>query len=173
MKTLSRRVRALIFVALIGAVLAAVAAPAFGHATVQTYGSTPKADGYGAFWIRIGHGCEDKKGNPVAVNKVTVWLQGAFQSGKPQQLDGWKASVTPFKGKGGYKVTWVATGDDLQDSEFQDFGISTKYPATPGSFRVPVTQYCGAYKTAWVERGSEAAHPAPTITIAAAAASSH
>lgn len=173
MKTLSRRVRALIFVALIGAVLAAVAGPAFGHATVQTYGSTPKADGYGAFWIRIGHGCEDKKGNPVAVNKVTVWLQGAFQSGKPQQLDGWKASVTRFKGKGGYKLTWVATGDDLQDSEFQDFGISTKYPATPGSFRVPVTQYCGAYKTAWVEHGHDAAHPAATITVAAAAASSH
>jgi uncharacterized protein YcnI len=173
MKIISTRVRALILACLTGALVLGVAAPAFGHATVQLYGSTPKANGYGAFWIRIGHGCEDAKGNPVSVNKVSVFLQGAFQSGRPQQIAGWKSSVVQLKNNAGYRLDWVATGDALRDDEFQDFGISTKYPMTVGTYRVPAIQYCGAYKTAWVEKGHDADHPAATITIGAAAASSH
>jgi uncharacterized protein YcnI len=173
MKTLSTRLRAIILACLTGALILGVAAPAFGHASVNLYGSTPKADGYGAFWVRIGHGCVDAKGKPLAVNKVTVTLPGAFQSGKPQQLDDWKSSVVQLKNNGGYRLQWIATGDALRDDEFQDFGISTKYPANAGTYRVPTVQYCGAAKIAWVEQGHDADHPAATIAVGTAAASSH
>ena len=173
MKTFSTRARALILACLTGALILGVAAPAFGHATVQLYGSSPKADGYGAFWMRIGHGCEDDKGNPVAVNRVVVLVQGAFQSAKPQQIAGWTSSVKEIKNGGGYRVQWIATGDALRDDEFQDFGISTKYPMTPGSYRVPAIQYCGAYKTAWIEKTADAEHPSSSITVGTAATSSH
>ena len=173
MKIISTRVRALILACLTGALVLGIAAPAFGHATVQMYGGSAKTDGYGAFWMRIGHGCEDAKGNPVAVNRVVVLVQGAFQSARPQQIAGWTSSVKEIKNGGGYRVQWVATGDVLRDDEFQDFGISTKYPSTPGKYRVPAIQYCGAYKTAWIEKAADADHPSSSITVAAATSSSH
>ena len=81
--------------------------------------------------------------------------------------------VKEIKNGGGYRVQWIATGDALRDDEFQDFGISTKYPTMPGKYRVPAIQYCGAYKTAWIDKAADADHPSSSITVAAATSSSH
>ena len=171
MKTFSTRARALILACLTGALILGVAVPAFGHATVQKYGSSPAANGYGAFWIRIGHGCEDKDGTMADTQRVVVVLPGAFQSAKPQQLAGWKASVTSLKAQSGYRIQWVATAGPLSTDAFQDFGISVKYPAAAGLYDVPTVQHCGALRTAWVEHaagGVEPDFPVPTITVASA-----
>ena len=173
MTRFNARLRALIVASLAGALLVCAAGPAHGHATTQTYGSTPKADGYGAFWIRIGHGCEDANGDPVAVNRVVVVLSAAWQSARPQQIAGWRSKRTELRRGSGYRVEWTAVGDDLRDDEFQDFGISVKYPSAAGTYRVPVVQHCGGYRTAWVEDGHDADHPAATITVAAGSGSSH
>ncbi len=168
MTTISTRARALILACLTGALILGTAVPAFGHATVQKYGSTPTADGYGAFWIRIGHGCEAKNGDMTDTNRVVVILPGAFQSAKPQQLAGWHASTTTLKGGAGYRITWTALGDPLSTDAFQDFGISAHYPATAGTFNVPTVQHCGMLSTAWVEQavgGVEPDFPVPTIKV--------
>lgn len=159
-------VRTLIRVSLAGALLLGVAVPAWGHATVQKYGSTPTADGYGAFWVRIGHGCEADNGDMADTNRVVVILPGAFQSAKPQQIAGWRSSVTQLKK--GYRLQWVATGAPLSTDAFQDFGISVKYPATAGTYNVPTVQHCGDLTTAWVEHASggiEPDFPVPTIKV--------
>lgn len=173
MTRIPARLRAFILASLAGALLVGAAGPAWGHASTQTYGSSPKADGYGAFWVRIGHGCQDAKGNPVAVHRVVVLLSGAWQSARPQQIAGWTSKRTELRDGSGYRLEWTATGGDLRDDEFQDFGLSVKYPKDAGTYRVPTVQHCGAYKTAWVENGHDAAHPAATIKVGASTGSSH
>ena len=145
----------------------ALAGPASAHATVQMYGGSAAAGGYGSFWIRIGHGCDGS-----ATKRVVVNVPASFGSAKPQMIGGWRSKVTVLP-SGIRQVVWNATGAPLRDDEFQDFGVSVKFPSTEGEVLLPTIQTCLVGKLAWVDEDHAAEHPAPRLTVGPASASGH
>lgn len=154
-------------IALVTAAGLVAASPASAHATVQMYGGSATAGGYGAFWIRIGHGCE---GSPT--KRVVVNVPSSFGSAKPQMMGGWRSKVNVLA-DGTRQVVWNATREPLRDDEFADFGVSVKYPATEGEVLLPTIQSCVVGKTAWVDTDHAADHPAPRLTVGPAAIAGH
>jgi uncharacterized protein YcnI len=166
------------FGGIIGAVAVALAstviaaAPASAHASIQTYGSEAKAGAYGHAFIRIPHAEAGK-----STVRIDIQIPEGVTAVKPQQVAGWTESVEyAADGKTAVKVTWA--GGNLPDTSFADFGISLKYPATPGAkvyFKTVQTLNDGA-TIAWIEipaagvDGHSLAKPAPSVTLAAAAA---
>lgn len=144
--------------------------PVNAHASVQLYGSTPKAGGYGHAFIRIPHGCD---GAPT--DTIKVQIPAGFASVKPQAKAGWAVNTVKADGKNVSEVIW--SGGSLADSQFDDFGLSLKYPSTPGTYYVPVVQLCGAASVAWTQipAAGQDSHslesPAPSVTVAEAAGS--
>lgn len=163
--------RAAVAAAAVGAVAASaliMASPASAHATVQMYGGTAAAGGYGAMWIRIGHGCEGAS----PTKRVVVNIPASFGSAKPQMIGGWKAR-TILNADGSRLLVWKATGDMLPDDQFADFGISVKWPTTEGTVLIPTIQTCEVGKIAWIDPDHTAEHPAPSVVVGPAVASAH
>jgi uncharacterized protein YcnI len=146
-------------------------APASAHASIQLYGSNATVAKYGHMFIRIPHGCE----GGLATDTIKVQLPAAFTAVKPQAKAGWNVAVAKATGQP-TEVTW--SGGSLPDTNFDDFGISVKYPSAAGTYAIPTVQYCGTASAAWVEvaaHGQDShslAKPAPTVTVAAPAAPS-
>lgn len=161
----ARSLRRVIAVAASSALLAGAgllaAAPASAHASIQLYGGTATAGGYGALWMRIPHGCD---GSPT--KRVTITVPASFESAKPQMIGGWKATVT-LKKNGTRHITWTATGSPLPDDQFVDFGISVKWPAKEGLAKLPTVQHCVKGKVAWI--GDEV----PTVEVGPASGGGH
>lgn len=145
------------------------ASPASAHASVQLYGGTPTAGGYGAMWIRIPHGCDTSP-----TRKVEVVVPASFGSAKPQWIAGWTSKVV-LRANGNRYVTWTLKKgfDPLRDDEFADFGISVKYPTTEGSYMLPTVQRCLEGSVAWNQEGHDSEYPAPTVTVGPAAGGDH
>lgn len=145
--------------------LIAVAIPASAHASVQLYGSTPTAGGYGHMFIRIPHGCD----GGLSTDTIKVQVPAEFASVKPQAKAGWNVAVVKAAGQP-TEITW--SGGSLLDANFDDFGISVKYPSIAGTYPIPTVQYCGTATVAWVEvpaAGQDShslAKPAPTVNVA-------
>lgn len=139
---------------------------ASAHATVQLYGSSATAGGYGVMFIRIGHGCAK-----AATDTVEVSIPAGFGSVRPQQMPGWNAET--IKNAEGVTTGVRWTGGSLPDAQFADFGVSVKYPATAGTYAIPVVQRCGAAEEAWIQipaAGQDShslKYPAPTVKVAA------
>jgi len=124
------------------AILSAVVSPASAHASIQLYGEKATVNGYGVVFVRIPHGCT----GGLATDTVVVSIPSGFSSVRPQYLGGWTTSST----KSGTTVTEVRwSGGSLPDSQFADFGISVKYPATAGKYGFKVVQYCGTSSVTW------------------------
>lgn len=142
------------------------AGSASAHATVQLYGSSATAGGYGVMFIRIGHGCAK-----AATDTVEVSIPAGFSSVRPQQMPGWNAET--IKNADGITTGVKWSGGSLPDAQFADFGVSVKYPATAGTYAIPVVQRCGAAEEAWIQIPAEGQdshslkYPAPTVKVAA------
>ena len=151
------------------AVLLSITGAASAHSSVQLYGSTPTASGYGQMFIRIPHGCAG-----AATDTIKVQIPAGFASVKAQAKAGWSVSTVKADGKNVSEVTW--SGGNLPDSNFDDFGLSVKFPATAGTYYVPVVQLCGSQTVEWTQipaAGQDShslAHPAPSVEVKAAAA---
>ena len=151
------------------AVLLSITGAASAHASVQLYGSTPTASGYGQMFVRIPHGCAG-----AATDTIKVQIPAGFASVKAQAKAGWSVSTVKADGKNVSEVTW--SGGNLPDSNFDDFGLSVKFPATAGTYYVPIVQLCGASSVAWTqipaagEDSHSLASPAPSVEVNAAAA---
>lgn len=163
------------------ALLLITALPVAAHATVPD-GSEVPANGSAVIHVRIPHGCEG-----AAVTAVEVQLPDGVVGAKPAWIAGWTA--TTEKAPATYTlygteytervdtITW--TGGPLPDGQFLDFGISASFQMEPGSYTLPVIQYCGSDSVAWIEvpAAGQDAHelerPAPTFTVVAAAADGH
>jgi uncharacterized protein YcnI len=151
--------------------LFATTAPASAHASTQMYGESATAGGYGAVFIRIPHAAAGL--NTV---KIEVQIPEGVTSVKPQRVAGWSESnKLAADGKTVASVIW--DGGSLPDTSFADFGISVKFPATPGAtlyFKTLQTLSDGS-TVAWIEipaAGVDAhslAKPAPALTLKAAA----
>lgn len=149
------------------AVFLSTTGAASAHASVQLYGSTPTAGGYGQMFVRIPHGCAG-----AATDTIKVQIPAGFASVKAQAKAGWSVSTVKADGKNVSEVTW--SGGNLPDSNFDDFGLSVKFPITAGTYYVPVVQFCGASSVAWTqvpaagEDSHSLASPAPSVEVSAA-----
>jgi uncharacterized protein YcnI len=159
--------------AILGTLAAAAAIiPASGsasaHAGINLYGAKATAGSYGAFFVRIPHGCEK-----LPTDTVEVSIPAGFSAVRPQQVAGWKAEVVQDAAGVITAVKW--SGGSLPDSQFADFGINVKYPSAAGKYAIPMIQYCGDKSEAWIEIAAEGqdshslAKPAPVLTVEAAA----
>lgn len=155
-----------------GAAIMSTVQPASAHASVQLYGSTPKAGGYGHAFIRIPHGCDG-----AATDTIKVQIPAGFTSVKPQAKSGWTVSTVKADGTNVSEVIWA--GGSLADGSFDDFGLSVKYPSTAGTYYMPVVQLCGAASVAWTQipAAGQDSHslesPAPSVKIEAASGHGH
>jgi periplasmic copper chaperone A len=151
------------------AVVLSATSAANAHASVQLYGSTPTASGYGQMFVRIPHGCAG-----AATDTIKVQIPAGFASVKAQAKAGWSVSTVKADGTNVSEVTW--SGGNLPDSNFDDFGLSVKFPATAGTYYVPIVQLCGASSVVWnqIPAAGEDSHslasPAPSVEVNAAAA---
>ena len=171
--TISKRFAALVTVLAVSMTGSAIfSSPASAHASVQTYGVSATAGGYGHAFIRIPHAEAGK-----STVRIDVQIPAGVTAVKPQQVAGWNESVElAADGKTAAKVIW--SGGNLPDTSFADFGISLKYPATPGAtlyFKTVQTLNDGT-TVSWVEipaAGQDShslAKPAPSVKLPAAAA---
>jgi len=154
------------------AAIITTAVPVSAHAGINLYGAKATAGGYGAFFVRIPHGCEK-----LPTDTVEVAIPSGFSAVRPQQIPGWTAETIKDAAGTVTAVKW--SGGSLPDSQFADFGINVKYPAAPGKYPVPVIQYCGTASSAWIEVAAEGqdshslAKPAPVLTVEAKADGGH
>jgi uncharacterized protein YcnI len=138
--------------------------PASAHASLQLYGSTPVAGGYGHMFVRVPHGCDG-----AATDTVKVQIPAGFTSVKAQAKAGWQVATVKADGTNVSEVIW--SGGSLPDSQFDDFGISVKFPTAPGVYYAPVVQMCGSASAAWVQipAAGENSHslksPAPSVKV--------
>jgi len=154
------------------AAIITVSSPVSAHAGIQLYGAKATAGGYGAFFVRIPHGCEKQ-----ATDIVEVSIPAGFASVRPQLIAGWTAET--IKDAAGIVTAVKWSGGSLPDSQFADFGVNVKYPATAGKYPIPVIQYCGTKTAAWVQVAAEGQdshslrYPAPVLTVEAKADGGH
>jgi len=154
------------------AAIITVSSPVSAHAGIQLYGAKATAGGYGAFFVRISHGCEEQ-----ATDTVEVSIPAGFASVRPQLIAGWKAET--IKDAAGIVTAVKWSGGSLPDSQFADFGVNVKYPATAGKYPIPVIQYCGTKTAAWIQVADEGQdshslpYPAPVLTVEAKADHGH
>ena len=115
-------------------------------------------------FIRIPHGCE----GGLATDTIKVQLPAEFSAVKPQAKAGWNVSVVKATNQP-TEITW--SNGSLPDANFDDFGISVKFPATAGMYAIPTIQYCGTANVAWIEvpaAGQDShslAKPAPMVKV--------
>lgn len=154
------------------AAIITVSSPVSAHAGIQLYGAKATAGGYGAFFVRIPHGCEKQ-----ATDIVEVSIPAGFASVRPQLIAGWNAET--IKNAAGIVTAVKWSGGSLPDSQFADFGVNVKYPATAGKYPIPVIQYCGTKTAAWIQVAAEGQdshslpYPAPVLTVEAKADHGH
>jgi uncharacterized protein YcnI len=154
------------------AALITTAAPVSAHAGINLYGAKATAGGYGAFFVRIPHGCEK-----LPTDTIEVAIPSGFSAVRPQQVAGWNAETVQDAAGVVVSVKW--SGGSLPDSQFADFGINVKYPTAAGKYPIPVIQYCGTASSAWIEvaAAGQDSHslvkPAPVLTVEAKADGGH
>ena len=154
------------------AAIITTAVPVSAHAGINLYGAKATAGGYGAFFVRIPHGCEK-----LPTDTVEVAIPSGFSAVRPQQIAGWTAETVKDPAGTVTAVKW--SGGSLPDSQFADFGVNVKYPSTAGKYPIPVIQYCGENTAAWIQVAAEGqdshslAKPAPVLTVEAKADGGH
>jgi uncharacterized protein YcnI len=168
------------------AVLAlAVATPAFAHVTANP--ATLQKGGYGVVTFRVPD--EDETANTVALT-VTLPPDHPFSSVRTTPIAGWTATPNeitlnpPLKDDDGNQitktigsVTWKAnSGNKIAPGQYLDFPLSLgPFPDDVDAIRMPTVQtYDNGQVVNWADPpnadGSEPEHPAPSVTLSAAAA---
>ena len=158
-----------------GAVLAALATPAFAHITLET-GSAPVGSGYKAV-LRVPHGCDG-----AATTAISLKVPEGFISAKPMPKAGWTLDIKTgdyaqtYKlyganvNSGATEITW--SGGNLPDNEYDEFVVRGTLAGSlkPGdTLYFPVLQTCGDKEDAWIaipaEGQPEPETPAPGLKL--------
>lgn len=166
------------------AALACVSFPAFAHITAHP--DNGAADKYFQTSFRISHGCDGSD-----TTTVKVQIPPGIVSLKPQAKAGWTVEISKRKLEnpvpaGHGKITdeefseIIWTGGKLADSQYDEFGILMKLPATPDkTLWFPVTQLCTKGENNWTQipKANEEWHdlktPAPFVHITGEEPSMH
>lgn len=166
------------------ALCAAIPTLANAHASLET-GKAGANAMYKAV-LRVPHGCDG-----AATRTVRVSIPEGVIAVKPMPKAGWQ--LTTVKGdyaknydhygtptsSGVKEVVW--SGGNLPDEFYDEFVFRARITDFPAGhvLAFPAVQECDTGKVAWIEvpaAGQDPhslAHPAPTVTIAAAAGSGH
>ena len=168
-------IRILTRAAAAGAMLAAMAAPAFAHITLEV----PQAaigGGYKAV-LRVPHGC---KGS--ATTAIALKVPEGFLSAKPQPKPGWTLDIktgdyaksytlygSPVN-SGAVEISW--SGGNLPDNEYDEFVVNGTLAGDlkPGDkLYFPVVQTCSTGEDDWikipVDGQAEPDTPAPGLKL--------
>ncbi|MBP1805919.1 YcnI family protein [Rubellimicrobium aerolatum] len=166
--------------ALAGAFLATLAAPALAHVSFETAEAAAGSTYKGV--LRVGHGCDG-----AATTALRVRIPDGVVNVKPMPKPGWTletvvgsyAEPAVLHGEtvteGVREVVW--SGGALPDEWFDEFVIRAVLPEgeTGRPLYFPVVQECGAASVEWTEIPAEGqdAHdleePAPVVTLTGAA----
>lgn len=159
------------------ALAGALAAPATAAAHITATPDTAPAEGYAAFTLRVGHGCEDSP-----TTKLVVEMPDQVVSATPEVVPGWRIATKegklpqPFDSHGETithgvrRVTW--SGGPLDPNQYTEFGLSVRFAGKPGDV-VPfkTIQRCEQGENAWIQIPQdgqpEPESPAPTVTLVA------
>ena len=162
------------------ATLAAFAAPAFAHVTLEVpqakLGSTYKAV------IRVPHGC-----GAEATTTLRVQIPEGFFNVKPMPHAGWTLETVtgPYAQsydnhgtaltEGVKEIVW--SGGSLPNEFYDEFAFRGTFATTlePGKFYFPTIQECANGEEAWIDvTGAEDAEmPAPSVELLPADAAGH
>jgi uncharacterized protein YcnI len=151
--------------------------PVAAHASVPDGSKVPSNSG-AVIHVRLPHGCGD-----AAITAVEVQLPDGVVGAKPALIAGWTATTemvpatytlygTEYTERVG-TITW--TGGPLPDGQFLDFGINATFQLEPGTYTLPVIQYCGDASVAWVQvpaagqSHDDLERPAPEFVVVVAA----
>jgi uncharacterized protein YcnI len=168
--------RSFVRAAAAGALLVALAAPAFAHVTLEVVHAAV-GGGYKAV-LRIPHGC---KGS--ATTAITLKVPEGYLTAKPQPKAGWTLDIktgayaktytlygSPVT-SGAVEINW--SGGNLPDSEYDEFVVNGTLAGDlrPGDILYfPVVQTCAAGEEDWIDTsGSEDGTPAPGLKLLPAA----
>jgi periplasmic copper chaperone A len=142
---------------------AGLAAP-LAHAHITLEQSSAPAGAYQKLTFRVGHGCEGS-----ATNNVTVVLPEGVAGAKPMPKAGWSISGAARE------ISW--TGGPLPDSQYDEFSMQVKLPATLGKYPFKVIQVCDEGRVEWSElagaAGTKLKFPAPVLEVVAPAGPVH
>lgn len=167
--------------AVAAALIACSAGAALAHATIS-----PGEAANGAsvkLAVTVPHGCDG-----AATDTVVIRLPEGFVSAKPQVKAGWTVEITSADYARAYElhgepvtsgpveVKWY--GGSVPDDQFDEFVVRGSLLGFDQAARLPfvVTQLCGNASVSWDEVAGEGqdahalAHPAPVLSVAAAAA---
>ncbi len=155
-----------------GAILAAMAAPAFAHVTLEV-GEAPVGSTYKAV-LRVPHGCSG-----AATTSITLRVPEGFISAKPMPKAGWTLDIKTGDYANTYKlygsdvksgaveISW--SGGNLPDNQYDEFVVrgtlaSDLKPGTVLYF--PIIQTCTTGEEDWIDTsGSEDGTPAPGLKL--------
>ncbi|MBJ3785922.1 YcnI family copper-binding membrane protein [Devosia sediminis] len=163
--------------ALAATTLAALAAPAFAHATLEVQEAELGAGYKGV--LRVPHGCGTE-----ATHTVRVQIPEGFYNVKPMPKAGWTLETvtgpyansydnhgTPMT-EGVQEIVW--SGGNLPNEWYDEFVFRGTFAPTlePGTFYFPAIQECANGEEAWVDvTGAEDAEmPAPSVELVRGAA---
>lgn len=151
---------------------AALATPAFAHATLEVQeakiGSTYKAV------LRVPHGCGTE-----ATQTVRIQIPEGFYNVKPMPKAGWKLETVTGPYAQGYhnhgtiltegvkEIVW--SEGNLPNEWYDEFVFRGNFAGTlePGKFYFPAIQECANGEEAWIDvTGAEGAEmPAPSLEL--------
>lgn len=138
--------------------------PSNAHASIQLYGQKAYQGQSATVFVRIPHGCQGKP-----VDKVSIKVPSGFQSAKPFYMQGWVNEVVKDSNNAVTEMTWK--NGSFEDGLIVDFGFQVKLPSNPGTYYLPVVQYCGELSESWVElpstSGEKLSYPAPKLEVLA------
>jgi uncharacterized protein len=156
----------------------AVSAAAQAHVTVQP--ADAPAGGFARLDVRVP---SEDPAKPTT--KVVVQMPPGFADASYEPVAGWRTTVvkhklaTPIKAADGdtlteelARITFTATGPGIRPGQFQDFGLSLGLPDEPAGTKLTfkaLQTYAGGQVVRWIGAPSSE-HPAPQVTLVAAAA---
>ena len=177
-----KRIRLVGLVALVAGVVALAAVPAGAHVSI-TPSSAPKG-GFPVLSFNVPN--EETSANTVKL-EVTFPTKNPIPSVSYQPMPGWDVAVEttklakPVQSDDGEvteavsKITWTATAGGLAPGQFDLFTISAgPLPTKPNTLTFKAIQtYDNGEVVSWIQQtvkgAPEPEHPAPTLTLTAAA----
>lgn len=159
--------------ALAGLLALAAAFPARAH--VELTPSTAAAGSEYIGYIRVTHGCSG-----WATTSLRIDIPADVLDAKPQPKPGWSLKVERAGGPSDgdeqgrvIAITWI--GGPLDDTQWEEFGLSARLPKRSGVVVFPAVQTCQQGEAHWTDvpapgQKGHLAHPAPTVTLVPAGA---
>lgn len=158
--------------AMIAAVMMlASASPAHAHAIVDLDGEPAYAASTSVMTLEVQHGCLQ---NSNGIDKVVAYLSKDYRKVVPSDVSGWSSQVA--RTSTGRKVVWKLTGAVPAFNVPTYFPMTISWPKRPGTYGLPVKQWCQGATNIWdvpggpatADKPSPPLYPLPQIQVLAA-----